>query len=215
MHKFLQTFTNFGSERFRQKCAALLRRESRQNKYLEQIALALGIAAALAFFNAPAFAQGAQESPITDTHTNGSWSVRCYRTSPFVCDLSQAAVDRQHNMRIASISLSYIPKSNNYIGRFVVPLGVSFDQGMGIEIGSFKAASLKYRVCERDGCYVAGVLPSEMIDAMRAPGISRGMMTGVFIDGRKFQIPIMLDGFSDGLDLLKKWTVEKSATSKK
>ncbi len=189
MNKFLRTFTNF-----------------------RQVA---GAAIALAVVSAPVLAQVGQESPITDTHTNGSWSVRCYRTSPFVCDLSQAAIDRKHNMRIASISLSYISKSNSYIGRFAVPLGVSFDQGMGIEIGSFKAAGLKYRLCERDGCYVAGVLPAEMIDAMRAPGVKQGLMTGSFIDGRKFQIPITLDGFSDGLDLLKKWTVEKSAAAKK
>lgn len=176
--------------------------------------IALGAFLALfAFSSTPGHAQSAPGSLVTDTQTTGSWSVRCYRGGPFVCDMTQAAVERQNNLRVASISLAYIPKSNSYFGRFVLPLAVSFRQGLGIEVGTFRASKLSYRVCERDGCYVVGMLPPQMIQAMQVAGSTRGTMTGAFIDGKWFKIPIALDGFSDGLNLLKKWTVEKSAAA--
>lgn len=169
--------------------------------------------AVLAFPAVPGHAQPAQSPLVTDTQTTGSWSVRCYRGGPFVCDMTQAAIERANNVRVASISLAYIPKSNSYFGRFVLPLAVSFRQGLGLEIGSFRATKLSYRVCERDGCYVVGMLPPQMISAMQSAGSARGAMTGAFIDGKHFEIPIALDGFSDGLNLLKKWTVAKSAAA--
>lgn len=176
--------------------------------------IALGaILALFAFAAAPASAQEVPGSFVTDSQTTGSWSVRCYRGGPFVCDMTQAAIERQNKLRVASISLAYIPKSNSYFGRFVLPLAVSFRQGLTIAVGSFQASKLSYRVCERDGCYVVGVLPPQMIEAMQAAGSTRGTMTGAFVDGKWFKIPIALEGFSDGLNLLKKWTVEKSAAA--
>ncbi len=49
---------------------------------------------------------------------------------------------------------------------------------------------------------------------MAAAGATRGAMKAAYIDGRKFQIPVLLDGFSDGLDILKKKTDEKLAAKK-
>jgi invasion protein IalB len=159
--------------------------------------------AMFAFVPVAASAQNAQGSPVTESKNYGSWTVRCYRPGTLPCDVSQSTVDRARRILIASISISYIPKSDAYFGRFVLPLGVSFDQGMGLEIGAFKAANLKFRICERDGCYVTGIVPSTLIDAMKTEG-SKGTISASLIDGRKFQIPIVLDGFSDGLDALKK-----------
>lgn len=163
----------------------------------------LGLAALLAV---PVAAQN-QQSPVTDQQASGSWTVRCYRVQGLPCDISQSTVDRARKVVIASVSIAYIPKSNAYFGRFVLPLGVSFDQGMGLQIGEFRAASLKFRICERDGCYVTGILPPAMIEAMQAGG--KGEINAALVDGRKFKLPIVLDGFSDGLDVLKKWAVAK------
>ena len=178
--------------------------------------LAFGVAAAAlawSLSDAPVAAQ--QQSPVTDSQTVGSWSVRCYRQGPFACDMTQIDVDRAHNVLIASIAISYDPKSDSYLGRFMMPLGVSFDQGLGVEIGAFSAQNIKFRVCGRDGCLVVSPLPPQMIQAMASAGSTRGAMKATYIDGRKFQIPILLDGFSDGLDILKKKTTEKLAAAKK
>lgn len=181
--------------------------------------LAMGaalVSAAWSLTEAPAAAQTQQASMVTDSQTTGSWSVRCYRAGPFACDMTQVDVDRAHNTLVASIAISYDPKSDTYLGRFLMPLGVSFDQGLGVDIGAFSAQNIKFRVCGRDGCLVVSPLPPQMIKAMAAGGTTtRGTMKAAYIDGRKFQIPILLDGFSDGLDILKKKTAEKLAAAGK
>jgi len=174
---------------------------------------AFGAMAVAAAWSLPAAAQ--QQSLVTDSQTTGSWSVRCYRQGPFACDMTQVDVDRQHNVLIASIAISYDPKSDSYLGRFMMPLGVSFDQGLDLEIGTFNAQNIKFRVCGREGCLVLTPLPPQLIQAMASAGSTRGTMKATYIDGRKFQIPILLDGFSDGLDILKKKTAEKLAAAKK
>ncbi len=177
---------------------------------------AAALLAALAFEPAVLLAQGGPAgSAVTDTHVSGSWSVRCYRVGNTACDLTQASFMRGKNIRVASIAIGYIPKSNQYIGRFVVPLGVSFAQGLTLEFGTYRAPNLKYRRCERDGCYVEGVLPQALIDAMQTEGLEKGAMDIVSVEGRKLQIPVALNGFSDGLSQLKEWTVEKTGGGKK
>ncbi len=172
---------------------------------------AAALLTALAFEPAALHAQDAPAgSNITDTQSKGSWLVRCYRVGNLVCDLTQSAFMRGGNVRVASIAVGYIPTSNQFIGRFAVPLGVSFAQGLTIEIGAFRAPNLKYRRCERDGCYVEGVLPQALLDAMQTQGLDKGAMDIVSVDGRKFQVPISLNGFSDGLALLKEWAIQKA-----
>lgn len=175
---------------------------------------AAAVAAAWSLSDVPAAAQQQGTSQVTDSQTLGSWSVRCYRSGPFACDMTQVDVDRTRNMLVASIAISYDPKSDSYLGRFMMPLGVSFDQGLGLEVGTFNAQNIKFRICGRDGCLVVTPLPPQLIQAMAAAGTTRGAMKAAYIDGRKFQIPVLLDGFSDGLDILKKKTDEKLAAKK-
>jgi len=162
-----------------------------------------------------ASAEAQQQTPaVTDSQTSGSWSVRCYRGAPFACDMTQVDIDRTRNALIASVAISYDPKSDSYLGRFLMPLGVSFDQGLALQIGAFSAQNIKFRICGREGCLVLSPLPPQLIQAMQAGG-ARGSMKATLIGGRQVQIPILLDGFSDALDLLKKKTTEKLAAAPK
>lgn len=178
------------------------------------IALGVPAGAALAADPTPPAATTAAaqaNSPVTQTRTIGSWTVRCYRTSGSVCDVSQVAYERQQNLRVLGVSLAFVPDKNVYTGRFVVPLLVSFAKGMTIEIGSFRLPGLKYRRCERDGCYVEGVLPPSMINAMAQPGTSKGAIEVAAVNGKIVTIPIVLDGFADSLAQMKQWDAQKSA----
>jgi invasion protein IalB len=180
-------------------------------KFIRSAALCLATGFA-AFAATPASAQSNQ---VTDSQTIGSWSVRCYRAGPIACDLTQIDVDRTRNALVASVAVSYDQKSDSYLGRFLLPLGVSFDQGMGVEIGTFSAQNIKFRVCGRDGCLVVSPLPPQLIQAMQASDASKGVMRAAYVDGRKFEIPILLNGFAEGLDVLKKKTAEKLASADK
>ena len=151
------------------------------------------------------------ESPVTQTSTIGSWTVRCYRTANSVCDASQVAYERQQNLRVLGVSIALVPDKNLYTARFVVPLLVSFAKGMTIEVGSFRLPGLKYRRCERDGCYVEGVLPPQMIGAMAQAGASKGIVQIAAINGKIVTIPIAFDGFADALSQMKQWDAQKIA----
>ncbi|MGD0141791.1 MAG: invasion associated locus B family protein [Rhizomicrobium sp.] len=150
-------------------------------------------------------------SLIEKTQTFGSWSVQCYRSPGSVCDISQVAFARQQDLRMLGISIAYVPDRKLYTARIVVPLLVSFAKGMTIEIGSYRLADLKYRRCERDGCYVEGVLPQEMIDAMAKSNIPKGAIEIASVNGQKITLPIVLDGFSGSLSQMKQWDEEKAA----
>ena len=177
------------------------------------VVFASGMAASYAQ-TAPA--DGPPANPaITDTHVSGSWSVRCYKGATAACDMVQASFTRDKKMRVASIIIGFIPSSNQIIGRFIVPLGVSFAPGLTLEIGSYRAGNLKYRRCERDGCYVEGILPQPLLEAMQSSGDGKAVMDVVSVDGRKFQLPIVLGGFSDGLAQLKEWTVDKTSAGER
>jgi invasion protein IalB len=118
------------------------------------------------------------------------------------------------NAKVSSISIGYIPKSNTYVGRFGVPLGVSFAKGLTLEMGTVHLANLQFNRCENDGCYVFAYLSPSLIEAMQSPGSGKGAMDIVSPDGRKFQLPIDLNGFSDGLGQLKQWTTQNESPDK-
>jgi invasion protein IalB len=161
------------------------------------------LAAALLLGQAPGLVQSAfaQNAGAGDMHKTGDWTVRCAPSGG--CQMFQADVDQKSHAAVAGIVINFVPKSNAYFAHFIVPLGVRFTDGLSITIGSFQAAHLKFKRCERDGCYVEGMIPPAMMNAMQAGG-PRGEMDVVFINGRKIALPIGLDGFSDGLALLKK-----------
>ncbi|MGD0864757.1 MAG: invasion associated locus B family protein [Rhizomicrobium sp.] len=157
-------------------------------------------------------AGSAQSDPmISETRVLGSWTVRCYRTQGSLCDVSQAAFERQQRQRVLGVSIAFVADKNLYTGRIVVPLLVSFAKGMTIEIGSYRLANLKYHRCERDGCYVEGVFPQPMIDAMSQSGLTKGTIEIAAVNGKKVTLPISLDGFGDSLLQMKQWESEKSA----
>ena len=168
------------------------------------------IAAAAADPAQPAATTEANSS-IIRSRTIGSWTVRCYRTAGVACDVSQVGYERRQNLRVLGVSIAFVPDRNLYSGRFVVPLVVSFAKGMTIRIGTFELANLKYRRCERDGCYVEGVLPAQMIDAMTQSGVSKGAIEIAAVNGKTVTLPIALDGFADSLAQMKQWDAQRSA----
>jgi invasion protein IalB len=161
----------------------------------------------------PAAATGAAQanSSVTQSRTIGSWTVRCYRTTGAACDVSQIAYERQQNQRVLGIAIAFMPERNIYSGRFVVPLVVSFAKGMTIRIGAYELANLKYRRCERDGCYVEGALPPQMIEAMTQSGAAKGSIEIAAVNGKTVRLPIALDGFADSLAQMKQWDAQRSA----
>jgi invasion protein IalB len=162
---------------------------------------------------APAQAQAA--SPVTESHTFGSWSVRCYRIPGSACDISQAIFVKPRNIRGLGVSIFYVPARNVFGGQFVVPLGVALAKGMTITVGGYSLPDLKYHRCEREGCFVEGILPQALIDAMTQGGNTNAAVRVASLDGRTYTFPMQLNGFADGIVLVKQLDVQKSAAAPK
>jgi invasion protein IalB len=182
-------------------------------KFLRRASLAALVS--IAGSTGAATAQDAQPqaaSPVTETHEFGSWAVRCYRAAGAACDLSQSVVLKSRNLRELGISIVYIPNRNQYGGQFVVPLGVSFAKGMTIVVGSYRLQNLRYHRCERIGCFVEGILPQALIDSMSEDENAKAAVQIEAVDGRKFAFPFTLNGFGEGVALLKQLDTKRSIT---
>ena len=150
---------------------------------------------------------------VTESQTFGSWAVRCYRAAATACDISQSVILKPRNIRELGISIAYIPSRDAYAGEFIVPLGVSFAKGMTIAVGNYALSNLKFRRCERQGCSVEGVLPAALIDAMTQSSGGNGTVQIEAVNNRKYAFPFALDGFRDGIALLKQLDVRKPAAT--
>lgn len=172
-------------------------------------------AALCASFLLPAAASAQNQNPVSDTQTTGAWTVRCYRVPRAPCEMMELVYDSEHRGPVASVSIAYFPKNNVFVGNFVMPLGVSFDQGMSLQVGNFNQTHIKFRLCQRNGCYMTSALPPSLIEAMRSQGSTKGQISTTFVDGRPIVGQIDFDGFSEGMDLLKKWSSEKAGADEK
>ncbi len=170
---------------------------------------------AVASATVPVAAQTQNNPQFTDTQNSGNWTVHCFRAKQTICEMVEVMVERNTNVKVASVAINYVPKTESYFGRFSVPLGVAFDPGLDLEVGTFHAPNLRFGICAKDGCYVTGLLPPALIDAMKDTTVDKGAMRIQMINGRKVGIPIALNGFASGLEVLKKWTVEKASEGDK
>jgi invasion protein IalB len=154
-------------------------------------------------------AQGA--APVTETHQYGSWVMRCYRVQSNVCDVSQSVLMPGRKVRELGISIVYVPSHNEFVGQFIVPLGVSFAKGMAITAGDYTRSNLKYRRCEREGCFVEGGLPEALINAMSQQSDAGGSVQVEAVDGKKYTFPFKLDGFQEGIAMVKQLDTQRGA----
>jgi invasion protein IalB len=161
---------------------------------------------------APA-AQSQNNSPITEQHQSGAWTIRCFRAAGSPCAIAQDVIAKPRNVRELGVSIFYILGRNVYAGDFVVPLGVSFAKGMTITVGSYSLPNLKFLRCQQEGCYVAGVLPQALIDAMAQSGETMGSVQIQAVNGHSYAFPFKLDGFAEGIALLKQIDAERPSAA--
>jgi len=156
--------------------------------------LVLGSAAALA-----------QEAPAApgrpDVKTVGDWMVRCFpvaNTNP--CDVFQESVNQQSRQRILSFSLAFVPSMNRHILQITVPLDVALQKGVTIRADGYTSPVMKYRMCNREGCFVQLAPDNAIIEAL-AKSTSPDAKINIVADGGKsFALSLSLKGFSAAHD---------------
>lgn len=159
------------------------------------------VAASLALASSPAFAQAnAQaQAPLKPDLTKqvGDWMVRCYPVaSPSPCDMFELLAQKNSGNRVMSMSFAYAPKADRYVVQIAVPLGVDLQKGLTIKAGSYTSPALRFRRCDRGGCYVEGVTDSSIVSAL-SQNDGQAKATIASVEGRTLDVAFSLKGFGE------------------
>jgi invasion protein IalB len=160
--------------------------------------LLLGCAAAVAQ-EAPA----APAPPVgrPDIKTIGDWMVRCFPVNnPNPCDLFQERVEQRTKQRVFSFSLAYVPSMDRHILQITVPLDIAIQKGVTLQTDGYTSPVLKYRLCNREGCFVQLAPDNAMIEALARATSPEAKINIVADGGKTFGLPMSLKGFSSAHD---------------
>ena len=160
--------------------------------------------AGLVFGSAAAFAQEAQ-APAgpgrPDVKTVGDWMVRCFPVdNPNPCDMFQEQVrgDEQSRQRVLTFSLAFVPSMNRHILQITVPLDIAIQKGVTVQADTYTSPVMKYRMCNREGCFVQTAPDNAMVEALAKA--TNAKINIVADGGKSFALPLSLKGFSAAHD---------------
>ena len=130
----------------------------------------------------------------------GDWVVRCFPiASPSPCDIYQELNDQRTEQRVLSFSIAYVPSLDRHGIQITVPLEVSIPRGLVIETDSFKSEAMKYRMCDRTGCFVQMPIENAAINSIAKSGPDAKVR--IFADsGKSYELKFSLKGFSAAHD---------------
>lgn len=130
----------------------------------------------------------------------GDWVVRCFPiASPSPCDVYQELNDQRTQQRVLSFSIAYVPSLDRHGIQISVPLEVSIPRGLVIETDSFKSQPMKYRMCDRTGCFVQMPIENAAINSIAKSGPDAKVR--IFADsGKAYELKFSLKGFAAARD---------------
>ena len=166
----------------------------------------LSVFASILFASGTALAQ--QAAPAADAASPGrpevhaveDWFVRCFPVqSPSPCDMFQEEDSRQTRQRILSLSIAYVPSLDRHALQVTVPLDIAIPKGLVLQTDSYKSPVLKYRRCDRNGCYVEQAVDNALVEGLARSGAA-GKVNIVADSGKAFSLNFSLKGFAAAHD---------------
>jgi invasion protein IalB len=158
--------------------------------------LMLAAGAALAQ-QAPA-ADGAPGRP--DVKTVGDWTVRCFPIqSPSPCDIFQEQDYQKTGQRVLSISIAYVPSMDKHAIQISVPLDISIPKGVTLQTDTYTSPVLKYRRCDRNGCYIEMAVDNGLVEGLAKSG-DKGKVNIAADNGKNYTLNFSLKGFAQAHD---------------
>ncbi|HJS45095.1 MAG TPA: invasion associated locus B family protein [Rhizomicrobium sp.] len=131
----------------------------------------------------------------------GDWFVRCFPVqSPGPCDMFQELDSPATKQRVLSISLAYVPSIDRHAIQIRVPLEIAIQKGVTIKTDSFTSPLLKYRRCDRNGCYVETPVDNNFVEAIGRSGGEKGKVNIAADTGKTYALDFYLKGFSAAHD---------------
>jgi invasion protein IalB len=168
-----------------------------------------GIVLGAVLVSGPALAQAQSPAPEAapakpEMKEFDDWQVRCFPVqSPSPCDMFQEVANKERNQRILSISIAYVPSMDRYALQVSVPLGVSIPKGLSLQTDSYTSPTLKYRRCDRNGCYVEMGIDKSVIEGIAKSSPDGKAKVNISGDnGKAVGITFFLKGFTAAHDYM-------------
>ena len=159
--------------------------------------LMLAAGAAMAQQQAPA-ADGGPGRP--DVKTVGDWTVRCFPIqSPSPCDIFQEQDYQKTGQRVLSVSIAYVPSMDKHAIQISVPLDISIPKGATLQTDTYTSPVLKYRRCDRNGCYIEMAVDNGLVEGLAKSG-AQGKVNIAADNGKNYTLNFSLKGFSQAHD---------------
>ena len=128
------------------------------------------------------------------------WFVRCFKIeSPSPCDMYQELDNKDTRQRILSLSIAYVPSLDRHALQVTVPLDIDIQKGLVLQTDSYKSPVLKYRRCDRNGCYVEQAVDNALVEGL-ARSAGAGKVNIVADGGKAFSLNFSLKGFTAAHD---------------
>ena len=162
----------------------------------------IGTLAGILFASGAVFAQQAPDASNTrpDVKTVQDWFVRCFPIqSPSPCDMFQELDSQTTKQRVLSLSLAYVPSMDRHALQITVPLDISIPKGVTIKTDSYTSPVLKYRRCDRNGCYVETAVDNALVESLAKSG-GEGKVNIAADNGKNYTLKFSLKGFSQAHD---------------
>jgi invasion protein IalB len=163
----------------------------------------IGALAGILFAFGAAFAQQAPEAgnaPPPEVKPVQDWFVRCFAVdSPNPCDMFQELDSQTTKQRVLLLSMAYVPGVDRHLLQIVVPLEISIPKGLTIKTDRYTSPVLKYRRCDRNGCYVEMPADNAMVEALAKSGPA-AKVNIVADNGKAYGLNFSLKGFSEAHD---------------
>ena len=88
---------------------------------------------------------------------------------------------------------------DRHILQITLPLDVAIQKGVTVQADAYTSPVLKYRMCNREGCFVQVAPDNALVEAL-AKAASGAKINIVADSGKAFALPLSLKGFSAAHD---------------
>jgi invasion protein IalB len=161
----------------------------------------MGLMTCAALAQAPAAAPAAPASNKPDVKTVQDWAVRCFPiASPSPCDMFQELDNQRTGQRVVSLSFAFYPSLNRHALVVAVPLEVSIPAGLKLQTPTYTSPLLKYRRCDRNGCYVEMAVENGVIESLARSSGDAGKIVIAADSGKVYNLNFSLKGFAAAHD---------------
>jgi len=135
-----------------------------------------------------------------EVHAVDDWFVRCFPVqSPSPCDMFQEEEAPQTRQRVLSLSIAYVPSMDKHAIQISVPLDISIQKGVTLQTDSYTSPVLKYRRCDRNGCYIEMAVDNAMVESLAKSGAD-GKVNIAADNGKSYTLKFSLKGFAQAHD---------------